>query len=431
MQENNRPNFELKNSLFSDISSADDENILQCSMDMERMDTRFRIPLKAQDLQQMVENGKSTKTENKTRWAIDLFHNWQKQREQLTKNRKYSDPILKMSNSLLNEALSFFIGEVRNEAGSEYRPNTIYELVVSIQHHFRTNGRFISFLDDQSFAGLKAVLDSKMKELSKKGMGLQRRQADVISQVQEEDMWRTNILGSDTPQKLLDTMVFMIGLNFALRAGQEHRNLRFGGHSQICIRVDNENRRYLEYTEDVSKTNRGGILHRKLDPKITRAYGNLKQPERCIVMLYTKYTQARPDNCKTDAFYLRARKYINGNVWYQDAAVGVHILQQTVKRLCEQAGFQGFFTNHCLRATAATRLYSAGIDEQLISEKTGHRSNAVRAYKRTSDQQQSDMSDILSGNNANSVQIPRKESENRGSTEINIESGGIKINVKY
>ncbi|XP_033752677.1 uncharacterized protein KIAA1958-like [Pecten maximus] len=278
---------------------------------------------------------------------------------------------------------------------------------------------------------MKAVLDSKMKELSKKGMGLQRRQADVISQVQEEDMWRTNILGSDTPQKLLDTMVFMIGLNFALRAGQEHRNLRFGGHSQICIRVDNENRRYLEYTEDVSKTNRGGILHRKLDPKITRAYENLKQPERCIVKLYTKYTQARPDNCKTVAFYLRARKYINGNVWYQDAAVGVHILQQTVKRLCEQAGFQGLFTNHSLRATAATRLYSAGIDEQLISEKTGHRSNAVRAYKRTSDQQQSDMSDILSGNNANSVKIPRKESENRGSTEINIESGGIKINVKY
>ncbi|XP_033736605.1 uncharacterized protein KIAA1958-like [Pecten maximus] len=257
MQENNRPNFELKSSLFSDISSADDENLLQCSMDMERMDTRFRIPLKAQDLQQMVENGKSTKTESKTRWAINLFHNWQKQREQLTKNRKYSNPILKMSNSLLNEALSFFIGEVRSEAGSEYRPNTIYELVVSIQHHFRTNGRFISFLDDQSFAGMKAVLDSKMKELSKKGMGLQRRQADVISQVQEEDMWRTNILGSDAPQKLLDTMVFMIGLNFALLAGQEHRNLRFGGHSQICIRVDNENRRYLEYTEDVSKTNRG------------------------------------------------------------------------------------------------------------------------------------------------------------------------------
>ncbi|XP_046554044.1 uncharacterized protein LOC124263442 [Haliotis rubra] len=50
------------------------------------------------------------------------------------------------------------------------------------------------------------------------------------------------------------------------------------------------------------------------------------------------------------------------------------------------AGFKGFFTNHSLRATTATRLYESGIDEQLIAERTGHRSSAIREYKRTSDQ---------------------------------------------
>ncbi|XP_069128456.1 uncharacterized protein KIAA1958-like [Argopecten irradians] len=297
----------------------------------------------------------------------------------------------------------------------------MYELLISIQHHFRTNGRFVSFLDDKTFSGLKAVLDSKMKELSKKGIGLQRRQADIITQEQEEKLWTKNILGSDSPQQLLDTMIFMIDLNFALRAGQEHRNLRYGEHSQICVKTDTENRTYLEYTEDVSKTNRGGIMHRKLDPKVTRAYENQKQPEKCIVKLYTKFIAARPDNCNNDAFYLRPRKYTQGNVWYQDAPVGVHILQQTVKCLCEQAGFQGFYTNHSLRATAATRLYGAGIDEQLISEKTGHRSNAVRAYKRTSDQQQCDISNILSGN-SNSVKVPRLESANTEKCLLNIKA---------
>ena len=48
-----------------------------------------------------------------------------------------------------------------------------------------------------------------------------------------------------------------------------------------------------------------------------------------------------------------------------------------------------------LRATAATRLYDAGVDEQLITEKTGHRSSAVRSYKRTQDAQLVKISEII------------------------------------
>lgn len=59
--------------------------------------------------------------------------------------------------------------------------------------------------------------------------------------------------------------------------------------------------------------------------------------------------------------------------------------------------FEGFFSNHSLRATAATRLYLAGVDEQIIDEKTGHRSVSVRNYKRTSEDQEKRMSDIVQG----------------------------------
>jgi len=34
--------------------------------------------------------------------------------------------------------------------------------------------------------------------------------------------------------------------------------------------------------------------------------------------------------------------------------------------LCCEAEFQGFYTNHSLRATAATRLFEAGVEDQLI-----------------------------------------------------------------
>lgn len=49
--------------------------------------------------------------------------------------------------------------------------------------------------------------------------------------------------------------------------------------------------------------------------------------------------------------------------------------------------FEGFFSNHSLRATAATRLYLAGVDEQLIAEKTDDRSVSLRNYKQTSKDQ--------------------------------------------
>ena len=51
-----------------------------------------------------------------------------------------------------------------------------------------------------------------------------------------------------------------------------------------------------------------------------------------------------------------------------------------------------------MRVTAATRLYEVRIDEQLISEKTGHRSSAIRSYKRTNDTQFQDISKFIHDN---------------------------------
>ncbi|ESO94813.1 hypothetical protein LOTGIDRAFT_161064 [Lottia gigantea] len=183
--------------------------------------------------------------------------------------------------------------------------------------------------------GLRSVLNSKMKELSRLGLGINTKKSEVITIEQEEILWSKGLLGESNPQQLLDTLLFLFGLHFALRAAEEFK----------CI-------------EDVSKTNQGGLDHRKVSPKMTRAY-EYSNPLRCPVRLYEKYIALRPKN-------------------------GIHTIQSTVKRLCQSAGIIGNFSNHSLRATATTRLYQAGVDEQF----TGHRSNALRAYKRTSDAQQ-------------------------------------------
>ena len=95
--------------------------------------------------------------------------------------------------------------------------------------------------------------------------------------------------------------------------------------------------------------------------------------------------------------------------WYSQEPPGHNKLAGTVSRLCKLAGIKGFKTNHSLRVTNATCLYSSGTDEQLIIERTGHQSastDGVWPYKRTSEEQQIAISDIL-----NRSKKPRSEQQ--------------------
>ena len=66
-----------------------------------------------------------------------------------------------------------------------------------------------------------------MKRLQEKGLGSKHKQAEPITEVEEEILWEKGELGDHTPQSLLNTMVYMNSVYFAQRSGKEHRNLHF------------------------------------------------------------------------------------------------------------------------------------------------------------------------------------------------------------
>ena len=47
-----------------------------------------------------------------------------------------------------------------------------------------------------------------MKRLQQKRVGATKRQANVLTEVNEELVWSKDLLGDSTPQSSLDTMVF-------------------------------------------------------------------------------------------------------------------------------------------------------------------------------------------------------------------------------
>ena len=67
-----------------------------------------------------------------------------------------------------------------------------------------------------------------------------------------------------------------------------------------------------------------------------------------------------------------------------------------IKTICKDAGISGNFTNQSGKRTCATTLYQAGVDEQSIMMRTGHRSvQGVRKYKWPSNNQLKEVSNIL------------------------------------
>ena len=122
----------------------------------------------------------------------------------------------------------------------------------------------------------------------------------------------------------------------------------------------------------------------------------------CFVDILDRYLELCPRPTKfCSGFYLRTKPGWNkgqnchDDYWYSRFPVGKNALASTVENMMEAAGIEGNFSNNSLRATTASRLYSKNVDKQLISEQTGHRSNAIRRYKRSSIKQKMEISKLL------------------------------------
>ncbi|XP_046544501.1 zinc finger MYM-type protein 3-like [Haliotis rubra] len=277
---------------------------------------RFRAPKTDTEISSL--GHRSTMT--KIQWAVKTFKEWQHNRNRLADQRNIS-PILvdieDMTCDELNYSISRFICEVKKVDGCEYPPDTLYSFVICLQLYMDTLDRCFKLLSDDSFSQIRNTLDNVMETNSRTCKT--KRQAQVITLEEEDVLWSAGCLGSNTPAQLLDTLAYLIGLHFALRGGQEHR----GDASQLQV-CESSNGRYLLYTERTSKSNSGGLKHRRVENTRVVAYENAEKPDRCVVALFEKYLAHCPSTTKTDAFYLRPLVKPTGDVWYVDQPLGRH-----------------------------------------------------------------------------------------------------------
>ena len=237
-----------------------------------------------------------------------------------------------------------------------------------------------------------------MKNRTHKGMGVVKH-STPISFKMEDQMWKARVLGEDTPDKLVETVLFLIGVNFALRGGEEHKRPRRPGcNLQIVNHVDEDGYECLKFTDDpYSKTNQGGLSKPLPDPKVVYCYRN-KDESRCLYRLYNKYTSLLPKTLKATCLYLRSKHWVLPNQLYIDSNLGINSIYPIFNRLAEVAGLpKGHYKNHSGRASSCTCVFRDTLDKQVICHVSGHRSNAVRIYKHLTDDVRRAASESIQG----------------------------------
>ena len=76
------------------------------------------------------------------------------------------------------------------------------------------------------FRTLHNVLDFEMKKRAKEGLGSTVKKASVVERENEEELWRSEVLNTETGPGLLNAIFYKVGLHFALRGGAEHYELK-------------------------------------------------------------------------------------------------------------------------------------------------------------------------------------------------------------
>ncbi|XP_063427255.1 uncharacterized protein LOC134710786 [Mytilus trossulus] len=347
----------LTQSSYSQLSEEKETDILSYfdlkpndnDLEITRHKFRHGQPETVKSLQNKIEESVPKNSVTKYKWGYNAFNSWQAERSLRPISDNLGIPpnclqkdLVHMDETELSTSLQYFIAEAKKKDGGTYPSNSIYDLFSSIQGYIRhQKSSSINFFTNPEFLRARQVLDAVKKERATEGLGANtRKQADVIS-------------------------------------------------------VDEETSFYDK--EDVIKANAGGLKHRKVVPKCVPAFENPEKRNKGIVTVFEKYKSLCSANGGKDCFYLTPLKHIKDGQWYSNNPIGHNTLQGTVKGLCTSIGLTGKRTNHSLRASATTRLYNAGIEEQCVAETTGHRSNAVRVYKRTSADQQIEASNILYG----------------------------------
>ena len=140
---------------------------------------------------------------------------------------------------------------------------------------------------------------------------------------------------------------------------------------------------YYQYTECISKNNQHQFKDLNSSTKVARVHAQVDS-QHCVVKVLDAYlAKLCPEGSYFNMHPLELIPIDKSKPWYTKQRVGVNKLKEVMPMFSKEAGCELKYANHSLRATAVTRIFSRGVPEKLITEKTGQLSlTALRRYEK-------------------------------------------------
>ena len=296
----------------------------------------------------------STNTKKNTKWAMSNFSEWQKKRNARfpgEKEQQVPADLLKSSDpELLNKWIALYAAETQKQGGGAFPPKTIYYLLAGVLRHMRSlNPACPNFLHTANslFKPLHDSLHNTFREFEENNTVPEPKSAKSFSGEEENRLWTSGALSTDTPMGLLRAVFFLNGKNFGVVGMEKQRHMKI---SQL-LRILNPPR-YM-YTEAATDSETGLICHKK--SKKSQVYfvdASVEKGNRCHVHVLDLYLQRLPAEAfQKDAFYLQPIKQFRPMPpssfpiqWFNAQPVGKNCLSRMVRDICADAGIDGLRT---------------------------------------------------------------------------------------
>ena len=152
-----------------------------------------------------------------------------------------------------------------------------------------------------------------------------------------------------------------------------------------------------------------GVVQMLKESKIVWIYPS-KNINCCLRLYEIDVGLCLKNYTKKANFYLQSLKNSTPKQRYGHEVVGQNKMKEVVKELLCSAKIDCYFTNHLLRRSGGSRLFQAGVEQKLVKELTGHRSDAIDCYQITSECQRQKFSGRIAGE-SNGNEKSTKESE--------------------